>query len=64
MLWVKVQLLHWGFINKETGENDETGEDDKADDNLVSLRLPRTCVSLRLQRYFVQPKATVNWGQP
>ena len=28
----------------------------------VSPRLPRTWVSLRLQIYSGQPKATVNWG--
>ena len=50
------QILH--------GTAEETFEDDKADDNEVSFRLPRTWVSLILQRYFVQHKATVNWGQP
>ena len=50
------QILH--------GTADETCEDDKVDDNEVSFRLYRTWVSLILQRYFVQHKATVNWGQP
>ena len=36
---------------EENGENYETGEDDQAHDDEVSLRLPRTWVSLRLQRY-------------
>jgi hypothetical protein len=31
---------------------------------LVSLRLPRNWVCLRLKRYSGQPKATLNWGQP
>ena len=50
--------------NEETGENYGTCADDKADDNEVSLCLPETWVSLRPNRYFVQPKSTVNCDQP
>jgi hypothetical protein len=42
------------LLNEETGKNDETNEYDNADDE-VSIRLPRTWVSLRLQRNYGQP---------